>query len=128
MLERSAQETMYYVRDLDAAVKFYSESLGLKLIRHYDWGFALLEADGHGRHIGLMSADLYASEFPGEDGLPAPRLVFQVQDLDAQVKEFKMKGIRTTDVMGEKGETRALHFFDPDGNAFFVWEEGQNSG
>jgi catechol 2,3-dioxygenase-like lactoylglutathione lyase family enzyme len=128
MLERTAQETMYYVRDLDAAVKFYSESLGLKLIRHYDWGFAPFKADDKGRHIGLMAADLYASEFPGEDGLPAPRLVFQVQDLDAQVEEFTAKGIRTTDVMGEKGETRAFHFFDLDGNAFFVWEEGQSAG
>ncbi|MBS1715411.1 MAG: VOC family protein [Armatimonadetes bacterium] len=123
MLKRRAQETLYYVDDLDAAIAFYTGTLGLSLIEKFDFGFALIDADGLGSTIGLMSASLHGADDLGH-GHPRPRLVFQVEDVEAQVEDLKSKGVTVTAVSGEKGQTRAAHFYDPDGNPFFIWEDG----
>lgn len=124
MHERTAQETAYYVRDLDASVNFYTTKLGLNLIEKFEWGFALIDADGKGNTIGLMSIEHSFKDFPDEDGHPAPRLVFQVADLDKEVETLTLAGVKVSNIAGEKGKTRAAHFWDIDGNPFFMWEDG----
>lgn len=123
MLERRAQETLYYVSDLDAAIAFYTDKLGLTLIERFEFGFALIDADGLGSTIGLMDASLHGADDLGH-GHPRPRLVFQVADIEAQVASLKEQGVMVTAVSGEKGQTRAAHFYDLDGNRFFLWEDG----
>jgi len=124
MHERTAQETAYYVSDLHAAVEFYKTKLGLNLIERFEWGFALIDADGKGNTIGLMSIEHSFKDFPAEEGHPAPRLVFQVADLDKEIEALTLAEVKVSNIAGEKGKIRAAHFWYIDGSPFFMWEDG----
>lgn len=115
----TVSETIYYVRDFEAAVRFYSESLGWRLIEKQDWGWAQFEVDGAAR-VGLLAE----SVGPKGEGFPSPRLGLKTDDLDVEVCRLREAGIRVEDPVGEKGQTRATTFFDPDGNPYFLWSEG----
>ena len=83
----------------------------------------MIDADGLGSTIGLMDACLHGASDLGH-GHPRPRLVFQTADIDAQIVELKEKGVQVSEVTGQKGQTRAAHFYDLDGNPYFLWEDG----
>jgi catechol 2,3-dioxygenase-like lactoylglutathione lyase family enzyme len=121
---RRAQETIYFTRDLDAAVKFHVETLGFRLEKRFEWGFALLSPDGTKGLVGLMDVSL-CGEDPGEDGaLPRPRLSIQVADLDGELRRLHALGVVTGDVGGTRGGHRAVDCYDPEGNPYFLWEDG----
>lgn len=115
---------MYYVQDLESAIEFYTKKLGLRLIEKFEYGFALIAADDNGNTIGLMSAQHMANDGEEGSGHLRPRLVFRVDDIDAQYAEFEATGVRVGPLTGKKGETRSAHFYDIDGNPFFMWEDG----
>lgn len=115
----SQTETIYYVRNLDAAVEFYVQKLGWRLIERADWGWAQFDVDGTAR-VGL----LLESTAPQEEGLPRPRIGLQTDDLEAEIEKLKASGVRVADPAGKPGETRATTFWDLDGNAYFLWSNG----
>lgn len=121
---RRAQETNYYVSDLDSAIEFYTQKLGFTLMHREDCGFAFLDADDRHGRIGLISLETFREYHPDEKDFPGPRLVFNVVNLDEAVAEFQRKGVRVSKINGEKGSTRSATFFDADNNAFFMWETG----
>jgi predicted enzyme related to lactoylglutathione lyase len=115
-------ETIYFVRDLDAAVEFYTTRLGWTLREKYEWGWAQLDIDGSAR-VGLLTEAAWKEQ--GE-GLPRPRIALQTTDIEGEVKRLKTAGVECEDISGEPGTLRAVTFSDLDGNAFFLWDDGQN--
>ncbi|MBI3624459.1 VOC family protein [Candidatus Saccharibacteria bacterium] len=104
------------VKDIGAAKKFYSETLGLKQPQE-DPGGVLFKSAGSALYI-------YQSEFAGTN--KATYAAWQVSDVKAIVKELKDKGINfnTFDWPGATwegevavmGPVKAAWFNDPDGN------------
>jgi predicted enzyme related to lactoylglutathione lyase len=106
----------FWVSDMDRAVRFYRDALGLDMrMRHEDtWA----EFEAGGIRIGLHGA--------GEG--PAPRggtAVFRVQDLDLAKASLEERGVVFEDHLGEvPGYARYASFADPDGNSMQLIEYG----
>ncbi|HSI04708.1 MAG: VOC family protein [Myxococcota bacterium] len=117
MLNKSAAVAMIAVKDLAAAKRFYAETLGLKEVDTMGEEVAVFES-------GQTKINVYRSEFAGTN--KATALTWQVEDLDAEVKSLKDKGVkfehydmpdmeRQGDIYSS-GEFRTAWFKDPDGN------------
>lgn len=115
-------DTMIFVRDMDEAVRFYTHKLGFKLEKQFDWGFAYIDMGG-GSRLGLMLESKWNREYPDDEGLPKPRISFETDNFEEVLEMFHRKGIQHSTIMGHDGATRAVNFFDEDGNAFFVWND-----
>jgi catechol 2,3-dioxygenase-like lactoylglutathione lyase family enzyme len=122
MIGKADATPMVAVKDLDRARKFYEDTLGLK------------EVDDFGEGVVLKSGDtklsIYRSEFAGTN--KATALTFDVDDIDAEVRELKDKGIffehydmpgleQQGDVYAGEGMKTAW-FKDPDGNILSLME------
>jgi catechol 2,3-dioxygenase-like lactoylglutathione lyase family enzyme len=96
----------YRVRDLDAARRFYVETLGFEVT-------ALDDAEGwvNLRH-GDMEIALMRGE-PVEDGGVAH---VDVADVKAEAERLREAGVEIGVVFELHGEIRLLDVFDPDGN------------
>ncbi|NUL81943.1 MAG: VOC family protein [Armatimonadetes bacterium] len=116
-MNAAQSETIYYVTDLNAAVKFYTETLGFRLVGQYDWGWAELEIDESSR-IGLMAQNCW----PDPKNKPAPRISLHSEDIESVVSDLRSKGVEVEPISGDPGETRATSFKDLDGNEFFLWQ------
>ena len=112
----------FAVDDLEAAKKFYGETLGLRTSEHY----------------GLMTLHLAGDRdtlvYPKPDHVPASYTIlnFQVDDIDAAVDELLRRGVSLEKYPGlgqdEKGINRAggpyiAWFKDPAGNILAVLQE-----
>ena len=74
------------VSDMDRAIKFYTETLGLRLLANYGGHFAEVQAPGV--KIGLH---------PGKPAKEASRgmsLGFRVEDYEAAAKELEARGVK----------------------------------
>jgi catechol 2,3-dioxygenase-like lactoylglutathione lyase family enzyme len=118
---------VFNVRDLDAAVKFYTEVVGMKLImrfedrrmafvsfgdRHHDIG--LFEVGGTNEHDRQWRGfNHLAVEFDGG-----------VEVLDQLHERLKDKNAAIDNLEGHTGgRHKSVYFFDPDGNRLeFFWE------
>lgn len=100
-------QVYYWVGDLDAAVAFYADVVGLSVIRREGSEWAELDA-------GPVRLALHAGERPGPGGATA---VFRVDDLDAARWQLEQRGARFDEHVGEAaGFARFATFRDPDGN------------
>ena len=118
-------ETIYFARDLGAAVTHYTESLGFELVGHWDFGFALVKSpDGHG--IGLMALEAWRGDDAESGQLPSPRLSLQTDDIDAEVKRLAEAGVDIEDVRDGR-DMRWTTFRDAEGNPFLLWDDGSGS-
>jgi len=106
----------FWVRDMDRAVAFYAEALGLPMrMRHGDdWA----EFDSGGARIGLHGAGDAAAETPH-----GGTAVFVVDDLDLAKAALEVRGVVFEEHLGEvPGYARYASFNDPDGNSMQVIE------
>lgn len=126
-MSRKLLETTYHVKDLEAAILHYTESLGGKLIKRLPWGVAFIDIDGNGGLISLFAVDTYFLENPDVEGFPGPKIVLSVDDLDAERADLISKKVRIGEVLGEKGDIRGFEAFDADGNAIFYFENPNQS-
>ena len=112
----------FAVDDLEAAKKFYGETLGLRTSEHY--GLLTLH----------LAGDRDTLVYPKPDHLPASYTIlnFQVDDIDAAVDELVRRGIPMERYEGmgqdDKGINRAggpyiAWFKDPAGNILAVLQE-----
>jgi catechol 2,3-dioxygenase-like lactoylglutathione lyase family enzyme len=122
MFENTRAFSGFAVDDLDAAKKFYGETLGVKVSEHY--GLLTLHLAG-GRDTLV---------YPKPDHTPASYTIlnFQVDDIDAAVDELVGRGVELEkyEGMGQdaKGINRAggpyiAWFKDPAGNILAVLQE-----
>lgn len=101
------------VSDMDRAIKFYTETLGLRLLANYGGHFAEVQAPGV--KIGLH---------PGKPAKEASRgmsLGFRVDDYEATAKELEARGVKIEKTPQDKG-SRTGYFSDPDGYPLYVIE------
>jgi predicted enzyme related to lactoylglutathione lyase len=97
------------VTDMERAVAFYGETLGLKVTEHDgDWS----EVDGNGLRIGLNGSE---SESPRGDG--GALVAFQPDgELEQEVERLKGAGVAFSDEISEHPWGRIVPFKDPAGN------------
>ncbi len=123
MLGKADATPMIAVKDLDRARKFYEDTLGLKAKE--EMGGEVLTVQS-----GSTPITVYRSEFAGTN--KATALTFEVEDIDAEVRELKDKGIffehydmpgleRQGDLYVAQGMKTAW-FKDPDGNILSLIE------
>lgn len=125
MLSNEPAVATIAVKDLQAAIDFYKNKVGLKTITSPQPGVALFES-GNSRLI------VYKSEYAGTN--KATAATWAVDDVDGTVRELKSKGItferyNFPDVKLEGdvhvfGEHRAAWFKDPDGNILALSTKG----
>ena len=123
MLGKSDAVPMIAVKDIDRARKFYSDTLGLEA--RDAMGGEVLEVKS-----GDTVINVYRSEHAGTN--KATALTFEVDDIEAEVRELKDKGIffEQYDVAGleRQGDLyvaegmKTTWFKDPDGNILSLFE------
>jgi catechol 2,3-dioxygenase-like lactoylglutathione lyase family enzyme len=120
---RSAPDTLLsgghaivYVSDMDAAIRFYAEILGLKLTYRFDDKFATLEA---GRNLLLaLHPKTPNTPDPGAKGSVTLGLVVD-ERIDTVVSRLAERGVRVT---GRSEPGRSIDIEDLDGNVITLWE------
>jgi catechol 2,3-dioxygenase-like lactoylglutathione lyase family enzyme len=123
MLGKADAVPMIAVKDIDRARKFYSDTLGLEA--RDSMGGEVLEVKS-----GDTVINVYRSEHAGTN--KATALTFAVDDIEAEVRELKDKGIffEQYDVPGleRQGDLyvaegmKTTWFKDPDGNILSLFE------
>jgi catechol 2,3-dioxygenase-like lactoylglutathione lyase family enzyme len=107
----SASNVTVMVSDMDRAVRFYRDTLGLKFVRGY--GAEWVEIDAPGLRIGLH---------PGGKRAQARgnlSIGLRVDDLDNAKRILEAKGVLFS-ASKEDGGVRLADFTDPDGNALYL--------
>ena len=115
MSERTLDHVWFWTRDMERAIAFYGEVVGLELRRRDgdDWA----EFDAGPVRLGLHGAG-ERSRLP-EGGT----VVLRVQDLDAARLALEGRGVVFDAHVGEvEGRARFCSFADPDGNALQLIE------
>jgi catechol 2,3-dioxygenase-like lactoylglutathione lyase family enzyme len=104
----------YWTSGMDAAVAFYRDVVGLRLVRREGDGWA--EFDAGPVRLALHGTD----ERPGTGG---GTVVFKVADLDGTRWVLEQRGVAFEDHVGEvEGFARFATFHDPDGNPLQIIE------
>jgi catechol 2,3-dioxygenase-like lactoylglutathione lyase family enzyme len=122
MLSDAMVVTTIPVTDLEAAKRFYSEMMGLRLLE--ETPFAIRYGAGGGTQISVFRRG------PIERG--ATVCHFEVSDIVAAVAELRGRGVRfeeytegplvTTNGVAQLGAARGAWFKDPDGNVLGLRE------
>jgi catechol 2,3-dioxygenase-like lactoylglutathione lyase family enzyme len=108
-----------FVSNMDVAVRFYTETLGLKLTNRFGDNWATVEA-GPGLTIGLHPA---SARYPSPGTRGAMMLGLEIDEpIEHVVARLSAKGARFSGpvIRDEPGNFIALE--DPDGNAICLWE------
>jgi catechol 2,3-dioxygenase-like lactoylglutathione lyase family enzyme len=103
----------YWTRDMDRALAFYTEVVGLPLVRRD--GDEWAELDGGPIRLALHGA--------GDDHPGSGTVVLRVEDLDATRWTLEQRGAAFDAYVGEvEGYARFATFRDPDGNPVQIIE------
>lgn len=112
----SSGNVTLYVSNMDRAVRFYTETLGLKLAYRFGDHWAAVEV-GRGLTIGLHPA---SSQMPaGRKGSMAIGLEVNGSIREA-VKALESKGVRFQGQVNEAKAGAFVGFEDPDGNQLYL--------
>jgi catechol 2,3-dioxygenase-like lactoylglutathione lyase family enzyme len=103
----------YHVRDLDAARRFYRETL-----RFEETFF-----DGDGRWSKLQHGGMEIALTEGEPVPDGPVAHVDVADVKAEAERLRVEGVDIGVVFELHGEIRLLDVFDPDGNRIQLAED-----
>jgi catechol 2,3-dioxygenase-like lactoylglutathione lyase family enzyme len=115
----------YIVSDVDAAIPFYTETLGFQLDMHPAPGFAMLSKGNLRLLLNRPGAGGAGQAMPNGQ-VPAPggwnRIQIEVEDLMATVESLKGKGCRFRNelVVGNGGKQILIE--DPSGNPIELFE------
>jgi predicted enzyme related to lactoylglutathione lyase len=108
-----------FVSNMDRAVQFYTQVLGLKLTNRFGDHWATVDA-GKGLTIGLH---------PASDKYPAPgtkggmMLGMEVQGaIEKVVDTLSKKGVQFKGSIVRDQAGNFVHLEDPDGNEIYLWE------
>jgi predicted enzyme related to lactoylglutathione lyase len=113
-----------FISNMDAAVKFYADVLGLKLTNRFGDAWATIEA-GKGLTIGLHPA---SSKYPAPGTKGAMVLGLEIDEpIETVVKRLSERGVPIKGSVVQDTAGKFAHFEDPDGNVFYLWENVFNS-
>jgi catechol 2,3-dioxygenase-like lactoylglutathione lyase family enzyme len=115
---RLGGHAIVYVSNMDAGVRFYSETLGLPLIYRFEDKFAAVEA-------GNLSLAIHPktprSPDPGKRG--SVSLGLQVDEpMDRVVSRLTERGVRMTGESAPPGAGARVEIEDEDGNPIYLWQ------
>jgi catechol 2,3-dioxygenase len=114
------------VADLDRAIAFYRDVIGLELQQMYGSQAAFLSAGGYHHHIGLNTWDSAEGTPPprGSTGLYHTAFVFPDRaSLGAAIKRVDAAGI-ALDGAADHGVSQAVYLRDPDQNGVeLYWDK-----
>ena len=115
----SSGNVTLYVSDMDRAIRFYTETLSLKLAYRFGNHWAAVEV-GKGLTIGLHPA---SSEMPaGRRGSMAIGLELGETSMEEAVSRLSSKGVRFQGEVSEAKAGKFVSFEDPDGNLIYLAE------
>jgi catechol 2,3-dioxygenase-like lactoylglutathione lyase family enzyme len=115
---KGADLVYFFVSDMERAVTFYQDVLGLRLLYRTGDDWAQFEA-------GPVQLGLHAAG-QGENRAGGT-VAFRVDDLDASRIALAARGISfTPEGGGQGGEPRFVEFRDPDGNVLGLLEYPQD--
>ena len=108
-----------FVRDVDRAVRFYVETLGMKLVEEAGKGWAVIDA-GDGFRLGL--AHIAHGEVVETRGAFAPSVGFYPKvPIREAVSILENRGVRFD--VKDDGTMMLAHFRDPDDNVLYLCQE-----
>jgi catechol 2,3-dioxygenase-like lactoylglutathione lyase family enzyme len=110
---RNANVTVI-VNNIERAVRFYTDVLGLKLKARYGDQFAEVEAKGT---IIALHPAIEKGAQPGRS--ESLSIGFSVDKLDTAVDELKRKGVVFSRILDD-AQVRLAFFTDPDGNPLYL--------
>jgi predicted enzyme related to lactoylglutathione lyase len=102
---------------VSASVKFYTETLALKLLSHYGEHWATVRA-GESLTLGLHPKRENAS---GTNGSIEIGLEIE-EPIDSAVARLSAAGVRFSGGVKRTREGNFAHFQDPDGHLLYLWE------
>lgn len=113
------------VADLDRAVAFYENVMGLELMQKYGDQAAFMSAGGYHHHVGLNT-------WGSKDGTPPPpghtglfHLALLYPDRAALAAALKRVVEAGVEIEGasDHGVSEAIYFTDPDGNGIEIYRD-----
>jgi predicted enzyme related to lactoylglutathione lyase len=108
-----------FVSNMDTAIRFYTEILGLKLTNRFGDSWATVDA-GKGLTIGLHPA---SPKYPAPGTKGAIVLGLEIDEpIDTVVTRLSKKGVRIKGTIQRDDPGNFVHLEDPDGNALYLWE------
>jgi predicted enzyme related to lactoylglutathione lyase len=108
-----------FVSNMDAAVHFYSQVLGLKLTNRFGDHWATVEA-GPGLTIGLHPA---SPKYPAPGAKGAVMLGLEIDEaIEGVVARLSEQGVRIKGSIVRDEPGNFVHLEDPDGNDIYLWE------
>jgi predicted enzyme related to lactoylglutathione lyase len=108
-----------FVSNMDRAVQFYTEVLGLKLTNRFGDSWATVEA-GKGLTIGLHPA---SPKYPAPGTKGGVMLGMEVDGaIEKVVDRLGKKGVQFKDSVIRSEAGNFVHLEDPDGNEIYLWE------
>ncbi len=124
---KSAQVTIFsqalswiVVKDVKAAIAYYTEVVGLKLMEFNEqYGWAELEGYEGGSRLGIAQVNPQDNMAEGQNAV----VTFTVENLDAAKQEMVEKGAKCEgDVLEVPGHVKMQTVIDADGNRFQICE------
>ncbi len=111
------------VRDLERSIKFYTETLGMKLLGRYK----IEETNGEIAELKspdgdqMLELNWYHDREEYRNGDEVDHLAFEVQDVDEALTELRTQGVEVALEPFNEGGGRLAFIMDPDG----IWIELQ---
>jgi catechol 2,3-dioxygenase-like lactoylglutathione lyase family enzyme len=107
------------VSNMDAAVDFYTQALGMKLTNRFGNHWATVDA-GRGFTIGLHPA---GPKYPAPGTKGGMMIGLEIDEpIEAVVERLQRKGVRFSGSIINDGAGNFADFQDPDGNSLYLWE------
>jgi predicted enzyme related to lactoylglutathione lyase len=108
-----------FVSNMDRAVQFYTEVLGLKLTNRFGDNWATIDA-GKGLTIGLHPA---SPKYPAPGTKGGIMLGMEIEGtIEKAVASLGKKGVHFKDSVVKTEAGNFVHLEDPDGNDIYLWE------
>ena len=108
-----------FVSNMDRAVQFYTQVLGLKLTNRFGDHWATVDA-GKGLTIGLHPA---SPKYPAPGTKGGMMLGMEVQGpIEKAVASLSERGVKFKGSVVRDQGGNFIHLEDPDGNEIYLWE------
>lgn len=113
------------VADLDRAIAFYRDILGMQVMQRYGPGAAFLSAGGYHHHIGLNTWESKGGKppAPGTTGLYHTAILFPSRQALAQALKSVVGAGWPLDGAADHGVSEAIYLRDPDGNGVEIYRD-----
>lgn len=113
------------VADLDRALAFYCDILGLRLMQRYGTQAAFISAGGYHHHIGLNTWESKGGQppAPGTTGLYHTAILYPSRAALAGVLKSVVEAGWPLEGASDHGVSEAIYLRDPDGNGVELYRD-----